>query len=254
MWKWLSKTSDMKQQIEYFLQEKQLSQNSYQAYFYDLQQFVELCQGQLTEAKLAIYRAFLQTAKPSVQRRKISAVNQFLYFLYERGAVERFYKLKPIENSLSSASKKPTLVDLSALWQETDYQDGQLIALLITTMGLLPSELALIRQEDINLEFEILTLGQAKDRRIIPLPKDLLPFLKERPSSTFLFDKKGKTYSRQWFFNRLTEFTKSLGKPEWTAQKLREQYILRQLSTGKTVEELAKELGLSSRMSLEKYR
>lgn len=244
----------MKEQIDNFLQEKQLSQNSHQAYFYDLQQFVDVCQGQLTEAKLAIYRAFLQTAKFSVQRRKISAVNQFLYFLYEKGLADRFYRLKSIDKPLPVPSLKLELEELSSLWQETEYKDGQLMALLIATTGLLPSELMFIRSEDINVEFKILTLDQEKDRRILPLAKEVIPLLQERPQTTFLFDKKGKTYSRQWFFNRLTEFTKSIGKSEWTAQKLREQYILSQLSTGKSVDTLAKELGLSSRMSLEKYR
>ncbi len=244
----------MKEQIEYFLQEKQLSKNSYQSYWYDLQQFVELCQGQLTEAKLTIYRAFLQNAKPSVQRRKISAVNQFLYYLYEKEQIDRFYKLKAVKSTLPSLSQRPPLEDFTVMWQETNQKQGQLIALMIVTMGLLPSELALLRQEDINLNFEILTLGQEKERRVIPLPKELLPFLEKQEKGIFLFDKKGKPYSRQWFYNRLTDFTRLLGKTEWTAQKLREQYILRQLSAGKPIDDLAKELGLTSRMSLEKYR
>ena len=84
----------MEEYISTFLEGKNLAKNSRLAYFYDLQQFVELCQNQVSKAKLAIYQATIQDCKPSVQKRKLSAVNQFLYFLYEQGHVERFYKMK----------------------------------------------------------------------------------------------------------------------------------------------------------------
>ncbi|MGG6549724.1 UNVERIFIED_CONTAM: hypothetical protein NY100_30340, partial [Prevotella sp. 15_C9] len=59
---------------------------------------------------------------------------------------------------------------------------------------------------------------------------------------------------RQWFFNRLSEFVASIGHKTWTAQYLRDQYILAQLELGLSVDDLAKQLGLSSQMGLEKYR
>ncbi|MFX3922617.1 site-specific tyrosine recombinase XerD, partial [Streptococcus suis] len=70
-------------------------------------------------------------------------------------------------------------------------------------------------------------------------------------SGRYVFDKKVQTYSRQWFFNRLTEFVLSIGKPDWTAHKLREQYILQQIDEGKSLDQIAKQLGLKTSMSLE---
>ena len=245
----------MEEYISTFLAGKDLAKNSRLAYFYDLQQFVELCQNQVSKAKLAIYQAAIQDCKPSVQKRKQSAVNQFLFFLYEEGYLDRFYKLKSSQSSKRNHQPLPQKTDdLSLLWQETSYQTGQLIALLIVSLGLIPSEITNLRQEYLNLEFQMMTLVKDQDRRIISLPKEILPYLKEQPVGTYLFDKKGQPYSRQWFFNRLSEFVASIGHQEWTAQYLRDQFILAELAKGKSSDDLAKQLGLKSRMSLEKYR
>lgn len=153
----------MEEYISTFLAGKDLAKNSRLAYFYDLQQFVELCQNQVSKAKLAIYQAAIQDCKPSVQKRKQSAVNQFLFFLYEEGHLDRFYKLKSSQSSKQNHQPLPQKPDdLSLLWQETSYQTGQLIALLIASLGLIPSEIAHLRQEHLNLEFQMLTL--VKDR------------------------------------------------------------------------------------------
>ncbi|MGZ7186191.1 site-specific tyrosine recombinase XerD, partial [Streptococcus pyogenes] len=78
-------------------------------------------------------------------------------------------------------------------------------------LGLIPSEIALIRQENLDLSFQILTLENEKGKRIMNLPKDLIPYLENQLVGTYLFDKKGQSYSRQWFFNRLSEFVASIG-------------------------------------------
>jgi integrase len=240
----------MEEYISAFLAGKELAVNSRLAYLYDLQQFVDLCQNQLSSAKLAIYQASLQGCKPSVQKRKLSAVNQFLYFLYEQGHADRYYKMKAKPSVATSKGAQ----DLSLLWQASSFPQGQLIALLVSLLGLTPSEIALLRQEDLQLDFQMLSLQTKKGKRIMSLPKELLPYLEGLPAGTYLFDKKGQPYSRQWLFNRLSEFVASIGHREWTAQYLRDQFILAQLAKGKSPDDLAKQLGLKSRMSLEKYR
>ena len=244
----------MKDYISEFLAGKKLAENSRLAYHYDLQQFVELCQNQVSKAKLAIYQATIQDCKPSVQKRKLSAVNQFLYYLYEQGHVERYYKMKVKSSVALSKGEVQAAEDLSLLWQNSPYSQGQLIAVLVALLGLTPSEIALLRQEDLQLDFQMLSLQTKKGKRIMSLPNELLPYLEGLPAGTYLFDKKGQPYSRQWFFNRLSEFVASIGHSEWTAQYLRDQFILAQLAKGKSPDDLAKQLGLKSRMSLEKYR
>ncbi|HFI0235517.1 TPA: site-specific tyrosine recombinase XerD [Streptococcus suis] len=235
-----------------FLQEKQLSIQSQQAYKGDLRQFLEIC-PRLDQSGLVQYQAFLQGLKPTAQRRKVSAVNQFIYFLYTRGQVERFYKLEAVSSPVLT-KKRQTPVHLDALWLETELLDGQLMALLMSQLGLTPSELMGLKLEQLDLEFHILNLDRGGQRRILSIPKTLLPYLESRRDQVFLFDKQGQPYSRQWFFNRLSAYVGTLGHREWTAQFLREQFILSRLAAGQSLEQVAKDLGLKTSISLEKYK
>lgn len=242
----------MTDSIDTFLTSKNLSTNSALSYRYDLQQFMDICQGEVTEMSLARYQAMLQTLKPSAQKRKISAVNQFLYFLYETARLERYHRLQlqvPVQS-------KPTyqLLDLSALYEETPYHTGQLIALCMVELGLLPKEIAALKQADIDRDFRVVRIGQAGHTRILPLADSLLPFLDRIEPATYLFDKGGQSYSRQWFFTQLRQYVASLGQSTWTAQQLREQFILKELKAGRNLEQIAQHLGLKSPISLEKYK
>lgn len=92
----------MEEYISTFLAGKDLAKNSRLAYFYDLQQFVELCQNQFQRLNWPSIKLPSRTARnPVSKKRKQSAVNQFC-FLYEEGYLDRFYKLK------SSQSNKHT--------------------------------------------------------------------------------------------------------------------------------------------------
>ncbi|HFU4463381.1 TPA: site-specific tyrosine recombinase XerD [Streptococcus suis] len=243
----------MKQAIEAFIQSKKVSVNSQKSYTYDLQQFVELTKGDINQQSLLVYQQSLLALKPAAQKRKLSTVNQFLYFLYERGRLDRFYKLQALTGP-ASVKKKLEREDLSLLFQDSPWLEGQLIALLIAYLGLIPSEIAELTSQQVNLDFQALTVEKGGAKRVLTLPKELLVYLEGHLTGMYVFDKKGQTYSRQWFFNRLTEFVQSIGKPDWTAQKLREQYILSQIDEGKSLDQIAKQLGLKTSMSLEKFR
>ncbi|HEM3540157.1 TPA: site-specific tyrosine recombinase XerD, partial [Streptococcus suis] len=154
----------------------------------------------------------------------------------------------------ASVKKKLEREDLTLLFQESPWLDGQLIALLIALLGLTPSEIAELTSQQVNLDFQVLTVEKGTTKRVLTLSKELLVYLEGHLTGIYVFDKKGQTYSRQWFFNRLTEFVQSIGKPDWTAQKLREQYILKQIDEGKSLDQIAKQLGLKTSMSLEKFR
>ena len=94
--------------IQDFIDSKPLSENTKNAYFFYLQQFVEAIDGKVSKEKLALYEHSLSLLKASAKKRKISAVNQFLYFLYETDRLDHFYKLsnkekittKPVELAL----------------------------------------------------------------------------------------------------------------------------------------------------------
>ena len=244
----------MKDRISDFLEEKQgLSANSKQSYKYDLEQFLDLVGERISETSLKIYQAQLANLKISAQKRKISACNQFLYFLYQKGEVDSFYRLE-LAKQAEKKTEKPELLDLDSFWQGSDVPEGRLLALLILEMGLLPSEILALKVEDINMDFQVLRIKKASQQRIVTIPATLLSELKPLMGQTYLFERAGKAYSRQWAFRQLESFVKEKGFPSLSAQALREQFILRQIENKIDLYEIAKKLGLKTVLTLEKYR
>ena len=244
----------MREGISVFLEEKQgLSVNSKQSYKYDLEQFLDLIGERISETSLKIYQAQLSQFKISAQKRKVSACNQFLYFLYQKGEIGTFYRLE-LPKQAEKKQVKSELLDLSSFWQESAYPEGRLLALLIVELGLLPSEILALKTNDVNLDFQVLRINKASQQRILSLPTNLLAELEPLMGQTYLFEKAGKPYSRQWAFRQLEAFLKERGFPELSAQGLREQFILRQIEEKVDLYEIAKKLGLKTVLTLEKYR
>ena len=244
----------MREWILTFLEEKQnLSSNSKQSYKYDLEQFLDLIGERISETSLKIYQAQLSNFKISAQKRKVSACNQFLYFLYQKGMIGTFYRLE-LPKQAEKKQVKSELLDLSSFWQESTYPEGRLIALLIVELGLLPSEILALKTSDVNLDFQVLRVNKASQQRILSLPTNLLVELEPLMGQTYLFEKAGKPYSRQWAFRQLEAFLKEKGFSDLSAQGLREQFILRQIEEKIDLYEIAKKLGLKTVMTLEKYR
>ena len=244
----------MREWIVAFLDEKQdLSSNSKQSYKYDLEQFLDMIGERISETSLKIYQAQLSNFKISAQKRKVSACNQFLYFLYQKGKVASFYRLE-LPKQAEKREEKPELLDLSSFWQESNFPDGRLLALLMLELGLLPSEILTLKITDINLDFQVLRITKSSQQRIVALPRALLTELEPLMGQTYLFEKAGKPYSRQWTFRQLEAFLKEKGFADLSAQGLREQFILRQIEEKVDLYEIAKKLGLKTVMTLEKYR
>lgn len=240
--------------ISAFLEEKQgLSVNSKQSYKYDLEQFLDMVGERISETSLKIYQAQLANLKISAQKRKISACNQFLYFLYQKGEVDSFYRLE-LAKQAEKKTEKPEILYLDSFWQESDHPEGRLLALLILEMGLLPSEILAIKVADINLDFQVLRVSKASQQRIVTIPTALLSELEPLMGQTYLFERGEKPYSRQWAFRQLESFVKEKGFPSLSAQVLREQFILRQIENKVDLYEIAKKLGLKTVLTLEKYR
>ena len=244
----------MRDRISDFLEKKQgLSANSKQSYKYDLEQFLDIVGERISDTSLKIYQAQLANLKISAQKRKISACNQFLYFLYQKGEVDSFYRLE-LAKQAEKKTEKSERLDLESFWQESDYPEGRLLALLILEMGLLPSEILALKVADINLDFQVLRINKASQQRIVAIPRTLLSELEPLMGQTYLFERGGKAYSRQWAFRQLESFVKEKGFPTLSAQALREQFILRQIEKKVDLYEIAKKLGLKTVLTLEKYR
>ena len=243
----------MKEEITTFLEGKNLSENSKTAYFYDLEQFVDVTHAKITETNLRIYQASIADFKPSVQKRKLSAVNQFLHYLYKQRLISDFYRLELPKVGIPKGHDVEIL-DLSDFYADTNQYNGRLIALLILEMGLLPSEILQLKVADVNLDFQIIRIEKAGQKRIVPIPDQLIGELETTLEGTYLLEKNGKSYSRQWGFRQLEAFLIEKNQATLSAQSLREQYILRQREKGVEIYEIARNLGLKTMMTLEKYR
>ena len=73
-------------------------------------------------------------------------------------------------------------------------------------MGLLPSEILQLKIVDIELDFQVLRVGKEGQKRVLRIPDALLGELTDLMTGTYLFDNKGKPYSRQWGFRQLESF------------------------------------------------
>ncbi|AND78569.1 site-specific tyrosine recombinase XerD [Streptococcus pantholopis] len=240
--------------IAAFIDSKALSLNSQKSYYYDLQQFSQTVGSRINKERLALYEQSLAPLAISAKKRKISAVNQFLYFLYLKQELDSFYRLQ-VKDRLPVKTAVHPLIDSAVFYQKSVNGCGQLIALLIIETGLLPSEIQMIKVTDVDLTFKVLRLTKAGFSRVIELPDRLLPYMSPFLSDdkTFLFEHRGSFYSRQWFFKQLKAYLAEIDQSDLTAQSLREQFILSQKTSGKTLAQVSRSLGLKSPLTLEKY-
>ena len=87
-------------------------------------------------------------------------------------------------------------------------------------MGLLPSEILQLKIVDIELDFQVLRVGKEGQKRVLRIPDALLGELTDLMTGTYLFDNKGKAYSRQWGFRQLESFLLEKGFENLSAQFL----------------------------------
>ena len=180
----------MKEFIASFIDQKELSENSQSAYFYDLDQFVESIHGKVTPTNLRIYQASIKDFKPAVQKRKLSAVNQFLYYLYQERFISEYHRLV-LPKIQPAKTHDRELLDLTHFWEESTNPQGRLMALLILEMGLLPSEILQVKVEDIQLDFHVIRVGKDGQKRVLKVPEPLLDELQLFLDGVYLFDNKG---------------------------------------------------------------
>lgn len=241
--------------IETFLATKELSKASKSAYRYDLLQFVDIVNEKMSSEKMRRYQFEVSGLSDAARRRKFSTVNQFLYFLYQISYLKDYFH---IDEKVRQDKPKPELTDTIKsvdFLQESGQKRGQLIALLILELGLLPNEIANLKVENCLLALQMVKIETNGQQRVLEIPQKLLPLMEifVNQKQVYLFDHQGKTFSRQWFYKELKAFLKSLELEEVTAQDLRRHFIMKEKSKGKSILAISQQLGLKSPVTLEKY-
>ena len=235
------------QTIKAFIDSRQkASENTKLAYFYDLRAFVSFLAGKdLTQTQLNLYQLELRSLAPSSQHRKVTNINTFLKYLYQNGKLAHFYELHLVtyqqQAQQNSDKERPQLLDISQYYQQVQ-KPGDLIALLILEFGLKPSEIQSLKWSDFDWDFKILTVATGGLKRILPIRDKFARLARPIKNAYELFIK-----SRQFLHYELKKTS------DLTSVQLREQYILQRVAERVSIYDLAKNLGLKSIHSLDKY-
>ncbi|MFC4652600.1 site-specific tyrosine recombinase XerD [Lactococcus nasutitermitis] len=231
-------------EIDGFLASKNFSANTKSNYKYDLTQLLDFFAGKiLNETTLELYKNSLNNRSIAAQKRKISSCNHYLSYLYQQKKIEHFYKLIPektrakVEPELTTTRMKEFPEFYAPL-----QSPGQFLALIILEFGLNFSEIQQLKWENFDWKFKILTIEKRGIKRVLPIREKFSLRVKNITNANEVFNK-----SRQFLYIELKKFTSA------TSKEIREQYILRQIRSGKTIYEVAKLLGLSTIVTLEKY-
>lgn len=240
----LQNTMTLANEIEGFLASKHFSENTKSNYTYDLTNFHAFFKNRkLTANGLELYKSSLGNHSIAAQKRKISSTNQYLLYLYNAGSLERFYKIQQVQSTGKKEENRlnPYFKEFPEFYLPLNSL-GQFLALLILEFGLNFSEIQQLKWKNFDWNFKILTVEKNGMKRILPIREKFALRVKGITNADELFSK-----SRQFLYIELKKFTPISSK------EIREQYILRQIRSGKTIYELAGLLGLTTVVTLEKY-
>ncbi|GBG97193.1 site-specific tyrosine recombinase XerD [Lactococcus termiticola] len=233
-------------EVQAFLESKQFSKNTKANYLYDLRHLMAFFEDQeLSDESLKLYKKSLGELSATAQRRKISSTNQYLSYLYQQKKIDSFFKMTQVAAAPSASNPRTVaeIQDFSSFYKPlTVTSPGHFLALVILEFGLNFSEIQQLRWEDFNWNFKVLTIEKSGIKRVLPIDDRFALMVKQINNADELFTK-----SRQFLYLELKKYTPI------TAKALREQYILRQVAEGKTIYELAQNLGLLTIYTLEKY-
>ena len=108
----------------------------------------------------------------------------------------------------------------------------------------MPSEILQVKVEDIQLDFHVIRVGKDGQKQVLKVPEPLLDELQLFLDGVYLFDNKGKSYSRRVGVPTVRSLLDRKGNQDLSAQSIREQYILKQRELGVDLFSIARELGL----------
>ena len=224
---------------QYLKIEKRYSDNTVNAYMRDLKQFydflgLDYSQIVMDERKIKNWIIFLseKNISPRSINRKLSALKTFYRFLLKQGIIE----LSPMDKVLNPKQSKnlPVFIpeqDLNKipnLLSGNDYKfvrDWLLVELLYLT-GMRRSELINLKIDDIDFEANILrVIGKGKKERQIPLPNNLIDYLRHYLNLRDSFFDSGD-YEKEFLF--VTDKGKKL-YPEYVNRKVKQ--VLSQITT-----------------------
>ena len=214
--------NEIKNFLNYILNERSLSCNTILSYKNDLIKFYEFCKGNilnLEENTLISYFSFLRkNFKETTYERKISVLKSFYSYMESNNYIK---EIPNVINQKSKISKRiPNWLNIDELnnFAENIYkiktkpEDILILTVLINT-GARISEILNLKVCDIDFEYKsIKVLSKGNKIRIIPILDNLLESFK-RYTSFSSYKKSTKLFniSRNNFWYRLNKYAKQMG-------------------------------------------
>lgn len=243
--------------IDQFLEKKSLSENSYQSYRYDLVQFINLLNASFPEINQTLIAVTQQkynelNLSAKTFHRKASIINQFLAYLYSNEFINELVEIKVKPLSMAS-TKNNQLINFEKLYED-EIELSVLLVIFILETGMNIQDVLLIKSEAVNLDYDFIQAVVKKQTKVIPITAQLKKYLTSYSfGKVYLFEHQGKAFSRQWGHLTVKRTLNHFGFEDLTPAKLREQYILKEISLGKSIHQLKEQLGLSTLVTLEPY-
>ncbi len=266
----------------YIQKVKQYSENTYQSYYNDLNEFNDFIvknwkQQYLKDITTEIVRSFLSELRllkrqPTTLIRKRSAIHSFLRFCEQRNFIEKGIIIFP--KGFRGDRKLPDFFTKSQISgfinflkkdiNEENYSSFRdlIIVYLLAFCGIRASELINMKKSDIDLSHKIIKVtGKGKKQRIIPYPTQLKDSfdkylnLVEKEGFDFLFCNKMKNrLTRRGLFyilsKRMSQYQINF---KIHPHKLRHTFATLLLENGADIRMIQKLLGHQSIGTTEKY-
>lgn len=277
---------DIRDAFHTFLEDEGKHQNTIRSYANDLRQFVHWCRStfgasfdltDLTRSDIQDFRTFLLTrnSSPASVNRKITALRQFFDYAVQRGIV----RINPAADisGINAEPRAPAVLlrkDALLLARTAERNPGPLeaaIILLLLHSGLRSSEICLITVGDVHLtprEGRLFIKGQrGKTTRFVYLSTraqaSLRQYMRWRGVSVMakrlrkeplFITYEGNALTQQAVDQLVKRIGRAAGLPDITPSMLRNTYAANALQGGKSIETVARAMGVASLKTLQKLK
>jgi len=275
---------EIRDAFQQFLQDEGKHRNTIRSYVNDLRQFLQWCRStfgasfdlvELTRSDIQDFRTFLLTrnSSPASVNRKITALRQF----FDYAVMRTIMHSNPAAeiSGINAEPRAPAVLlrkDALLLARTAERNPGPLeavVILLLLHSGLRSSEICAITVGDVHLtprEGRLFIKGQrGKTTRFVYLSTraqvSLRQYMRWRGVSVMAkrFRKEplfityeGNPLTQQAVDQLVKRIGRTAGLPEMTPSMLRNTYAANALQAGKSIESVARAMGISSLKTLQK--
>ncbi len=258
--------------LEYLKSEKNVSLNTVQSYFSDLQDFLTNVDidDEVTEKEITDYLEILKNKnfQISTVKRKISALKQFFRFLVAEELIEKnpmtFIRQPKSQRSLPKIISEDVVKKLreaTFAFPKEEQIRNDLILYLLYGSGLRVSELISLKMNSFVEDKFIRIFGKGRKERIVPITHQVVGLLKQwievKPFSIWLFPSKDpeKHITRQRIFQLIKKIAAISGvdPDKVSPHVLRHAFATHVLDHGADLLSVKKMLGHESISTTEIY-